>query len=76
MPTWYLRLGDDSGVLYVALEISFTADRRDTDHAMRNAGLLTQFTGRPARAAIASIRNDQETQELVDSGRCLLEPPP
>ena len=59
---------DDSGVLYVALEISFTADRRDTDRALRNAGLLTEFTGRPARAAIASVRNDREVQELVDSG--------
>ena len=67
---------DDSGVLYVAMEMSYTADRRDTDRALRNAGILTEFTGRPARAAIASVKNDRETQELVDSGDVYWHPLP
>ena len=53
---------------YVAMEISFTADKRDSDRAIRNADLLTQLTGKPARAAIASVRNDYEVTELVESG--------
>ena len=59
---------DGSSVLYIALEISFTSDSRDTDRALRNARLLAQFTGRPARPAIASVRNDRAVQELIDSG--------
>ena len=58
----------DSGLLYVAMECSYTADLRDTNRARRNAGFLTQFTGRPARAAIASVRNDHAVDELIESG--------
>ena len=53
---------------YIAMEVSFTADRRDCDRAIQNAGLITRFTGKPAQAAIASVRNDRETAEAVESG--------
>ena len=37
---------------YIAVEISFTANGRDTSRALRNAEFLTRFTGKPAHAAI------------------------
>ena len=52
---------------YVAIEVSYTGDWRDTNRANRNAALLEQFKGQPAHAVIASVRNDHETQALVDS---------
>ena len=53
---------------FVAVEISYTADRRDTDRARRNADYITLFTGQPAHAAVASARNDHDIQSLIDEG--------
>ena len=53
---------------YIAVEISYTADQRDTERAERNAELLTRFTGRPSRAVVASVRNDPVVNSLVNSG--------
>ena len=53
---------------YVAVEISYTADQRDTNRAIRNAELLTRFTGRPAYAVIASVKNDYAVNDLVSKG--------
>ncbi len=53
---------------YIAVEASYTADQRDTDRAQRNARFLTEFTGRSAHPAIASVRNDDYVNEQVDSG--------
>ena len=58
---------DGTGTRYIAMEISFTADRRDCDRAIRNAGLITRFTGKPAQAAVASVRNDRDATEAVKS---------
>ena len=33
---------------YIAVEISFTVDERDTDRAIRNSTFLTRFTGQPS----------------------------
>ena len=64
-----LEGADAGGVThYVAAEGSFTADRRDTDRARRNAEFLTRFTGCTAHPMVASVSNDRETQELVDAG--------
>ncbi len=60
---------ENNATNYIAMEVSYTADERDTSRAIRNAGFLTRFTGYPAHAAIASIRNDRETQDLVDGGQ-------
>ena len=54
---------DGADTRYIAMEVSFTADRRDCDRAVRNAGLITRFTGKAARAAVASVRNDREAVE-------------
>ena len=53
---------------YVALEASFTADGRDTDRAIRNAGYLTLFTGQPAHAVIAAQRIDCRIADTIKSG--------
>ncbi len=53
---------------YVAAEASFTADRRDTERAQRNAAYITEFTGQPTLAIVASIANDRDVQDLVESG--------
>ena len=58
----------DGNTQYVAAEASFTADRRDTDRALRNAEFLTRFTGQPAHPMVASIANDHAVQELVNQG--------
>ena len=53
---------------YVAVEISFTANGRDTKRAFRNAGFLTRFTGRRAYAVIASVKVDDRTRGVLDDG--------
>ena len=58
----------DGAPQYVALEVSYTADQKDSGRALRNAGLLTQFTGRQATAGVASVRNTHEVEQLVESG--------
>ena len=58
----------DGAPQYVVLEVSYTADQRDSGRALRNAGLLTQFTGRKATAGVASVRNTHEVEQLVESG--------
>ncbi len=63
-----IEAADGTGARYIAMEVSFTADRRDCDRAVRNAGLITRFTGKPTQAAIASVRNDREAAEAVESG--------
>lgn len=54
---------------YIAVEISYTANGRDTDRAIRNAGYLTRFTGNPAYPAIAGVRLDNRVRRQVDSGQ-------
>ena len=58
----------DGDLCYVAVEISFTANGRDTHRAMRNAKLLTQFTDRRAYPAVAGLRRDARIQDLIESG--------
>ena len=64
----------DGALQYVALEVSYTADQRDSGRAIRNAGLLTQFTGRKATASVASVRNTHEVEQLVESGELYWHP--
>lgn len=58
----------DGETCYIAVEISFTADDRDTSRALRNAALLTRFTGKAARAAVAGIYQDNRIQPQIESG--------
>ena len=50
---------------YIAVEIPYTADDRDTDRAIRHAEYLTRFTGIPAHAAIASVRIDNRISDII-----------
>ena len=60
---------DDSGeTCYLAAEISFTVNGRDTTRAIRNAALLTQVTGRPARAVVAGLRYDERIRGRLQAG--------
>ena len=59
---------DGNDTRYMAVEISFTADRRDCDRAICNVGLITRFTGKLAQAAVASMRNDREAAAVVEPG--------
>ncbi len=54
---------------YVAMEASFTADERDTNRAVRNAGYLTRFTGQPAHAVVAALRIDNRIADVITSGQ-------
>ena len=53
---------------YIAVEISFTANGRDTSRALRNGEFLTRFTGKPAHAAIAGLHHDDRIQSTIESG--------
>ena len=58
---------DDAGQLhYIAVEVSYTADERDTSRARRNARYLTHFTGAPAHAAIVAVHIDDRIRSLID----------
>ena len=63
-----IEAADGATTVYVAVEISDTADRRDSDRAERNARYLAQHMNLPALAAVASVRNDRELQDLIDAG--------
>lgn len=59
---------DGENTQCIAVEVSFTGGARDTNRALRNANLLTEFTGLPARAAVASIRNHDSINWQIASG--------
>ena len=56
-------------VCYVAVEISFTANGRDTIRAIRNAEILNRFTGRRSYAAVAGLSRDNRVNEVFESGK-------
>ena len=64
-----LRATDPAGEeCYVAVEVSYTANGRDTARAGRNALFLTRFTGRRAYAVVAGLRFDERIRASVESG--------
>ena len=56
--------GEES--VYVVVEVSYTADYRDTERVMRNAEFLRQVTGREAKPVVASVRNDRHVSQQVE----------
>ncbi len=56
-------------ICYVAVEISYTADERDTNRAIRNANFIARFTGKPAHAAVAGLQMDNRIQNVIDDGQ-------
>ena len=61
------RENDES--CFIAVEVSFTADGRDTERAMRNARWLTNFTGKPSQPALAAMRLDRRIEDAVNAGQ-------
>ena len=51
---------------YIAVEVSYTVDKRDTSRSVRNAEFLTLFTDRPAFAGVAGVRFYDETASGSD----------
>ena len=63
-----IEAADGTDTRFIAMEISYTADQRDCSRAIRNAELITRFTGKPAWAAVASVRNNQAAAAAVEAG--------
>ena len=64
-----LEAANQSGELcYIAVEISFTANGRDTDRAIRNAGFLERFAGKRAIAVVTGLYKDNRTDKALESG--------
>ena len=58
----------DGKTCYIAVEISFTVNGRDTSRALRNAEFLTRFTDKPAHAAVVGLRRDDRIHDLIKRG--------
>ena len=58
----------DGAVSYAAVEVSYTVNERDVERAVRNAGMLARFTGKPAHAVVAGLRLDNRVEGAVASG--------
>ena len=64
-----IRAAEPDGTeCYVAVEVSYTANGRDTNRAQRNARFLTRFTGRRADPMVASLQIDDRIRTAVASG--------
>ena len=64
----------DGETVYIAVEVSFTVDERDTGRAIRNARYLTRVTGKPARAAVIGSTLDDRIRALIASGEVYWHP--
>ena len=56
---------DDGTPRFIAVEISYTADERDTTRAIRNAEYITKFTETPCYAAVAGVSKDNRIDEYL-----------
>ena len=52
---------------YVAAEISFTVNGRDTSRAIRNADFLSRFTGKRSYPAVAGAHRDDRVREAIEA---------
>ena len=53
---------------YIAVEASFIGGAYDVIRALRNAEMLTEYTGWPCKAAIVSVRNHDAIERQIASG--------
>ena len=53
---------------FVAVEVSYTANGRDTRRAIRNAGFMSRFTGRRTYAVVTGLRRDDSIEHAIASG--------
>ena len=59
---------EDGEICYVAVEISCTANGRDTNRAIRNAEFQTRFTGKPSFAVACGLYQDDRIRDTIKSG--------
>lgn len=59
---------EDGEICYVTVEISYTANGRDTKRALRNAEFMTRFTGKRAFAVVSGLNRDDRIQDTIESG--------
>ena len=52
---------------YIAVEASFIGGAYDVIRALRNAEMLTEYTGWPSKAAIVSVRNHDAIERQIAS---------
>lgn len=72
-----MRVTDRDGApAYIATEISYTASARDTTRAIQNAASITLVTQEPCHAAVASVRNENQVEELIASREVIWLPLP
>ena len=53
---------------YIAVEVSFTVNGRDTSRAIRNADFLSRFTGIPSYPAVVGAHSDDRVRDAIESG--------
>ena len=62
-----MQVADQDGERhYIAVEASFTVNGRHSRRALRNAELMTRFTGLPAVAAVTDVRLEQDLSEQAE----------
>ena len=59
---------EDGEICYVAVEISCTANGRDIKSAIRNAELMSRFTGKRSFAVVSGLYQDDRIQDSIESG--------
>ena len=65
----FMAADEDGTERYVVVEVSYTANGRDSKRALEHAEILTRYTAVPAVAAVAGVRYTYELQPLFDSGQ-------
>ena len=64
-----IKAEDEDGTQhYIAVEVSYTINGRDTRRAVRNAEILSQATGVDATAVVAGYTIDEAVHEEIRSG--------
>ena len=53
---------------YIAAEVSFTVNGRDTSRAIRNADFLSRFTGRRSHPAVVGANRDDRVRDAIEAG--------
>ena len=65
----FMAADEDGAERYVVVEVSYTANGRDSKRALEHAEILTRYTGIPALSAVAGVRYTHDLQPLFDSGQ-------
>ena len=65
----FMAADEEGAERYVVVEVSYTANGRDSKRALEHAEILTRYTGIPALSAVAGVRYTHDLQPLFDSGQ-------